>query len=176
MFRIKPHLLLLILPVFMHLAAGVHYQEVNFKSYTLLLHSFAKNIDWPGETGKTTFVYGVYGKSKVYDELLNLARTKKVRNMNIEVRTLNTPAEAAACDIVFVPTSRSSSVKDIATQIKGKPVLMVCERSGYCLKGAAISFNVNEEGTLRFDINTKVCVQQKLVVRAQLLQIADRVY
>jgi hypothetical protein len=169
-------ILLLVLPVFLHMAAGRHYQEINYKSYTLLLHSFAKNIDWPGETGKTTFVYGVYGKSKVYDELVLLARNKKVRHMNIEVRSLTSPSEAASCDMVFVPSSRSASVKEIAALIKGKPVLLVCERTGFCLKGAAISFNVNDEGTLRFDINTKVCIQQKLVVRAQLLQIADRVY
>jgi YfiR/HmsC-like len=169
-------IVLCLLPVLLHTAAGVRYQEVNYKSYTLLLHSFAKNIDWPNETGRATFVYGVYGQSKIYNELVALSRTKKVRNMNIEVRTVNTPAEAASCDILFVPAQRSASVRDINKSIEGKPVLLVCERGGYCLKGAAISYSVDDEGTLRFDINTAVCTQHKLKVRPQLLQIADRVY
>jgi YfiR/HmsC-like len=157
-------------------SAGIRYQEVNYKSYTLLLHSFAKNIDWPNETGRENFVYGVYGQSKIYNELLNLSRTKKVRNMNIEVRTINSAAEASVCDILFVPSQRSAAVKDINAAIAGKPVLLVCERPGYSQKGAAISFNVDDDGTLRFDVNTKACVQHKLKVRPQLLQIADRVY
>ncbi|MGL5891149.1 MAG: YfiR family protein [Bacteroidia bacterium] len=169
-------ILLFVLPVLLHTAAGVRYQEVNYKSYTLLLHSFAKNIDWPNETGRATFVYGVYGHSKIYNELVALSRTKKVRNMTIEVRTINTPAEAASCDILFIPAQRSAAVKDINKAIGTKSVLVVCERSGYCLKGGAISFNVDDDGTLRFDINTAVCTQQKLKVRPQLLQIADRVY
>jgi YfiR/HmsC-like len=169
-------ILLFVLPMLVHTAAGVRYQEVNYKSYTLLLHSFAKNIDWPNETGRTTFVYGVYGQSKIYDELVALSRTKKVRNMNIEVRTINSASEAATCDILFVPAQRSAAVKDINKSIEGKPVLLVCERGGYCQKGAAISFTVDDEGTLRFDINTVECTRHKLRVRPQLLQIADRVY
>lgn len=158
------------------LSAGVRYQEVNYKSYSLLLHSFAKNIDWPEEAQRTTFVFGIYGKSKLYDELLLLTRTKKVRHMSIEVRTITTPAEAAGCQLVFVPSSRSSAVAEINKIINSKPVLVVCERTGFCLKGAAISFAIDEQGALRFDINTKTCAQQKLVIRPQLLQIADRVY
>lgn len=169
-------ILVLLLPMLLHTAAGMRYQEVNYKSYTLLLHSFAKNIDWPNETGRSTFVYGVYGQSKLYNELQVLSRTKKVRNMNIDVKTINSPAEAVSCDILFVPAQRSAAVKDINKSIEGKPVLVVCERSGYCLKGAAISFSVDDEGTLRFDVNTAVCVSHKLKVRPQLLQIAERVY
>jgi hypothetical protein len=166
-------ILLLVLP---QLSAGVSYQEINYKSYSLLLHSFAKNIDWPDEMQRTTFVFGIYGKSKLYDELLLLTRTKKVRHMTVEVRTINTPAEALNCQLVFVPSSRSSAVVNINKVIGNKPVLLVCERTGFCLKGAAISYAIDEQGALRFDINTKTCAQQKLTVRPQLLQMADRVY
>ncbi len=168
--------LVLIFSLLLFASADLRYQEVNYKSYTLLLHSFAKNIDWPNETGRENFVYGVYGQSKIYNELLILARTKKVRNMSIDVRTINSPSDAAACDILFVPSQRSSAVKEINNSIDGKPVLLVCERPGYSQKGAAISFNVDDDGTLRFDVNTKACTEHKLKVRPQLLQIADRVY
>jgi hypothetical protein len=165
--------LLLVLP---QLSAGMRYQEINYKSYSLLLHSFAKNIDWPDEMQRSTFVFGIYGKSKLYDELQMLTRTKKVRHMSIEVRIINTPADAANCQLVFVPSSRSSSVTEINKEIAGKPVLLVCERTNFFQKGAAISYSIDEQGALRFDINTKTCSQHKLSVRPQLLQIADRVY
>jgi hypothetical protein len=169
-------ILVLIMSLMFFTSAGMRYQEVNYKSYTLLLHSFAKNIDWPNEAGRQNFVYGVYGQSKIYNELLALSGNKKVRNMNIEVRIINSVSEAADCNILFVPSQRSAAVKEINTTIAGKPVLLVCERPGYSQKGAAISFSVDEDGTLRFDVNTKACTQHKLKVRPQLLQIADRVY
>jgi hypothetical protein len=168
--------LLLLLPMVFHTGALVTLQEVNYKSYTLLLHSFAKNIEWPAEASRTSFVYGVYGQSGVYNELITLSKTKRVRNLPIEVRKLTTPTETLNCDVVFVPATRSAAVKDITQAIGSKSVLVVCERSGYCLKGAAISFNVDDDGTLRFDINTKVCTEKRLRVSPQLLQIADRVY
>ncbi|MGL5890707.1 MAG: YfiR family protein [Bacteroidia bacterium] len=158
------------------LGAGKSFQEINYKSYTLLLHSFAKNIEWPGETGKTSFIYGVYGNSKIMAELNTLAQTRKVRHMTIEVRTITTPAEAAGCDLVFVPTSRSSAIKEISNVIVSKPVLLVSERSGYCGKGAAISFTIDDAGALRFDISKPECERHKLLIKPQLLQIADRVY
>ncbi|MCA6364955.1 MAG: YfiR family protein [Bacteroidetes bacterium] len=167
---------LILLFVLTQRSAGVRYQEINYKSYSLLLHSFAKNIDWPDEMQRSTFVFGIYGKSKLYDELQLLTRTKKVRHMTIEVRTINTPAEAANCQLVFVPSSRSSAVAEINKEITGKPVLLVCERANYYQRGAAISYSIDEQGALRFDINTQICAQHKLVIRPQLLQIADRVY
>jgi YfiR/HmsC-like len=155
---------------------GTTIQEVNYKSYTLLLHSFAKNIEWPGETGKTTFVYGVYGNSKILAELVTLAETRKVRHMAIEVRKINTPAESENCDLVFIPASRSAAIKEINNAVGTKPVLIVSERSGYCGKGAAISFTIDDAGALRFDISVAECNRHKLKVKPQLLQIADRVY
>ncbi|MCU0436159.1 MAG: YfiR family protein [Bacteroidia bacterium] len=166
-----------VLPLWLFtLSAAGKYQEVNYKSYSLLLHSFAKNIEWPDEQLKSSFVYGIYGKSKLYDDLVLITRTKKVRHMPIEVRIINSPSEAASCEVVFVPASRSSSVSEINKAINGKPVLLVCERNGYCLKGAAISYSIDDQGALRFDVNTKTCASQKLTLRPQLLQMADRVY
>lgn len=162
--------------LFLFTGARVSYQEVNYKSYTLLLHSFAKNIEWPGETGKTTFIYGVFGNSKIFSELMSLAETRKVRHMAIEVRKINTAAESSECDIVFVPTSRSSAIKEISTAVASKPVLLVSERSGYCGKGAAICFTIDDAGVLRFDISVAECNRHKLKVKPHLLQIADRVY
>lgn len=168
---------LLLLPMVFHTGAAlVPLQEINYKSYTLLLHSFAKNIEWPAEASRTSFVYGVYGQSGVYNELITLSKTKRVRNLPIEVRKLTTPAEAVNCDIVFIPAARSSVIKDVNVAIDKRSVLLVCERSGYCLKGGAISFTVDDDGALRFDINTKVCTEKRLRVSPQLLQIADRVY
>jgi hypothetical protein len=161
----------------LHTGASVlRFQEINYKSYTLLLYSFAKHIEWPYEQSKQAFVFGVYGQSPVYNELLEMARTKKVRGLAIKVKKISSPAEAVSCDIIFLPNNKCSEVKAINPLIENQGVLLVCERSGYCLKGGAISFAVDDDGALRFDINTKVCQSQKLKVNSQLIQIADRVY
>ncbi len=149
-------------------------QETNYRSYALLLYNFAKNTTYPS-SAKTTYTFGVYGSSGVIQELQKLAKLKKVHNLTIVVKQINTPQEATQCDQVFLPVNKSSAIKAIVEAIKGKPVLLVAERENYYLKGAAISFVVDDDDTLRFDLNTKTLKQQGLDITPSLLQVANDV-
>jgi hypothetical protein len=149
-------------------------QETNYKSYALLLYNFAKNTTYPSSS-KTTYTFGVYGSSPVLLELQKLAKLKKVNNQTIVVKQINTPQEAAQCDLVFLPVNQSSKLRAVSEAIKNKPVLLVAERENYYLKGAAISFVVDDDDILRFDINTKTIKKQGLDVTPNLLQVANDV-
>ncbi|MGL4597465.1 MAG: YfiR family protein [Bacteroidia bacterium] len=152
----------------------VKAQETNYRSYALLLYNFAKNTTYPS-SAKTTYTFGVYGASPVLQELQKLAKLKKVHNLTIVVKQVNTPQEAAQCDQIFLPVNKSNQIKAITEATKGKPVLLVAERENYYLKGAAISFVIDDDDILRFDINTKILKQQGLDVTPNLLQVANDV-
>lgn len=144
-------------------------QDADYKAYTLFLYNFMKYVEWPDATGD--FVVGVMGESPIKKELETLALTKKVKGKKIVIKTLLTVEDAAGCSMIYVPSAKNSMVKPLAEKTKSKPVLIVAEREGMAKKGAAISFVVDDDDSLKFDINKTVIDAQSLKIANLLIQL-----
>lgn len=149
----------------------VQAQDVDYKAYTLFVYNFMKYIEWPEAQSKGDFVVGVYGDSPIHKELQLLAANKKLKGRNIVVRSLSKPEDVAACQLAYIPASKSSVVKTLREQMKDKPVLIVGEREGLAKKGAALSFVTMEDDALKFDINKKEIEQHQLKISSQLMNL-----
>ncbi|HEY4799207.1 MAG TPA: YfiR family protein, partial [Bacteroidia bacterium] len=141
----------------------------DYKAYTLFLYNFMKYIEWPDPTGD--FVIGVMGDSPIKNDLKTLSENKKAKGRKIVVKILATADDAAGCNMIYIPSEKSSFLKPIADKMKGKSVLIVAEREGLAKKGAAISFMVDEDDTLKFDINKSVIDSQSLKIANVLIQL-----
>lgn len=144
-------------------------QDVDQKAYTLFLYNFMKYVEWPDPNGD--FVIGVVGESPIKKELEVLAQTKKAKGRKIVVKTVITPEDAILCSMIYIPSSKSSLLKPIAEKIRGKAVLIVAEREGLAKKGAGISFEIDDDDALKFDINKSVLDGQSLKVANLLMQL-----
>lgn len=167
---LKTYLLLTILFL---LGAGemnrISAQDVDYKSYTLFLYNFMKYIEWPDKSGD--FVIGVVGDSKVKTELMVLAEKKKVGGRNIVVKTISNIDDAMLCNMIYVPSEKTSTLRTLLEKIKGKPILVVGEREGLARKGAGISFVVDDDDALKFDINKSVLDSHSLKIANLLMQL-----
>lgn len=146
-------------------------QDVDYKAYTLFVYNFMKYVEWPEAQSKGDFVVGVYGDSPIQKELQALAANKKLKGRNIVVKNLSKPEDIAACQLAYIPSSKSSIVKQFKEQLKDKPVLIVGEREGLAKKGAALSFVTMEDDALKFDINKKEIEQRQLKISSQLVNL-----
>ena len=153
--------------------ANCHAQDANYKAYTVFLYNFIKYIEWPDQSND--FIIGVVGDSPIKKELFLLAENKKAKGKKIIVRTISTPDEASACNLIYIPSQKSSMLKPINEKVKGKPVLLVTEREGLAKKGAAISFTVDDDDVLKFEINKSVLELQNLKVTTLLVQLGTLV-
>ena len=52
------------------------------------------------------------------------------------------------------------------------PVLLVGETPGFAVRGAAVNFYLNVDGTIGFEVNVDTTADRKLRVDARLLQLA----
>jgi len=147
----------------------VFSQDVDYKSYTLFLYNFMKYIEWPDKSGD--FIIGVVGDSKVTTELMLLAEKKKVGGRNINVKTILNAEDALLCNMIYVPSAKSNLLKPIMEKIKDKPILVVGEREGLARKGAGISFVVDDDDVLKFDINKSVLDSHSLKIANLLIQL-----
>lgn len=144
-------------------------QEKDYKAYTLFLYNFMKYIEWPTQEGD--FILGVVGDSPIHKELITLSENKKAKGKNIVVKIINTPDEAIGCSMLYIPSSKSALIKAYSEKVEGKSVLIVAEKEGLARKGAAISFSVDEDDTLRFDFNKSVLDKQGLKIANVLIQL-----
>jgi|ERR1051326_789166 hypothetical protein len=164
--------------IFLAMFAGrtekVFSQDVDYKAYTLFLYNFMKYIEWPPDQA-ADFVIGVVGDCPIKKDLQTLAETKKAKGKKITIKIINATDDALSCNMVFIPSAKSSQLKPIAEKIKGKPILIVAEREGLAKKGAAISFAVNDDDALQFDFNKTVLDGQSLKIANLLMQLGELV-
>lgn len=145
-------------------------QDVDHKAYTLFLYNFMKYVEWPNTEGD--FIIGVVGDTPVNKELQELAKTKKAKGKKIVVVNVVTPNDALLCNMIYIPSSKSSELRALSEKVKGKPVLLVAEREGLARKGADISFVIDDDDALKFDINKSVLDSHSLKVAAMLVKLA----
>ena len=156
--------------IFMGKTERAFSQDADYKAYTLFLYNFMKYIEWPDATGD--FIIGVVGESPIKQELSTLAETKKAKGRKIVVKVIFTADEATGCSMVYIPSQKSSMLKPIFEKTKNKPVLIVGEREGLAKKGAGISFVIDDDDALKFDLNKSVMDSQSLKVANLLIQLA----
>jgi hypothetical protein len=140
------------------------------------LYNFSKLIDWPNSGTLTNFQIAVVGDKKVYTELVELAKNKKVGNAVYQIDFYKTVEEMnGSHQIVYLSNLQSGNVKSLAQNPNMKNVLLVTEREGMTNAGSTISFLVNNEGQMGFEIAKSNALKNQLTIRSQLERMAMRV-
>jgi roadblock/LC7 domain-containing protein len=139
------------------------------------LYNFSKLIDWPNSGTATTFQIAIVGDKRVYVELLELAKNKKVGNATYTIVFCKDMNELYGYNqIVYLANAYSGKITEL-TQTQTKGVLLVTERAGMTKKGSAISFMTNNQGTMGFEIAKENAEKNQLNIRQQLERMAMNV-
>jgi roadblock/LC7 domain-containing protein len=139
------------------------------------LYNFSKLIDWPNSSSVSTFQVCIVGDKRVYVELLNLAKNKKVGNATYNIIYCKDISEIQGySQIIYLSNANSGKISELKpSQIKG--VLLVTERSGMTHQGSVISFMTNEKGTMGFEIARENAEKNQLTIQQQLERMAMNV-
>ncbi len=147
-------------------------QEVNYKAYSIYIYNFIKYIEWP-QSSKTSgnFSIGIIGDSPIYGELLLLAASKNAHGQTIIIKKFAKVEEADYCEILYISSSKSSSLKTALEKTNKLPTLVVGEREGLAKKGAGINFVTIDEDILKFEVNKKAIEAHSLKIPKILLAL-----
>lgn len=147
-------------------------QSINYRSQSLFIYKFTKYIYWPENKTTNNFVIGVYGNSPIFNELTTMASIKKAgKGQTIEVKKIRSPHEIKDMHLVYITSSKSREVKQVAEQVRDKPILVVAERGGLAKKGACINFMIMENNMLRFEVNMNELKKHSLKMDKELLKL-----
>jgi hypothetical protein len=140
-------------------------QQQDSKIRALFVLKFIDNVTWPDD--RKAVVIGVVGKNEVLVELQSRLQAK---NPNGVIVKRITAAEAATCDVIYIPTADNHAIGNIASLSKG--VLIISE-SDLSKKGSGISF-LEEGGRLTFVINKGSIESKGLKVSSTLLSLGKQ--
>jgi hypothetical protein len=143
------------------------------------LYNFVRFVEWPtnafaNETAP--MIIGVFGdktSDKFATELTTLLKDKKAHNRMLIVKKLTAPADAAACQVVFVTDSEARRADQVADATRKKPILLVGESDDFLKNGGMINIVQDErQKQLRFDIAPKNAEPAMLTISSHLLKLA----
>lgn len=160
------------------LAASQEVVGVIDREYAIkaaFLYHFSNYVEWPADCFSSPdqpFVIGVYGKNPFGAMLDEVAHKKKVDGRAIEVRVVDSIAEARRCQILFVPNSVPRNVQDAVLKATVQyPVLVVGEADDFVDRGGNVEFFV-EGNKVRFAFGADAVKRDDLKVSSKLLALA----
>jgi hypothetical protein len=137
------------------------------------LPRFARYVTWPpsaAPSGSSPYVLCVIGADPFGDGLDAAARGQSVDGRRIVVRHLDSASGAGQCHIAYVSSSRSQSVSQILTGLRGKSVLTVTDSRNGGSRGI-IHFAV-VDGRVRFYIDEAQASSDGIAISSRLLALA----
>ncbi|MFW6248835.1 MAG: YfiR family protein [Bacteroidota bacterium] len=118
--------------------------QSDYRMQSVFLYNFTRLIAWPSDYQSGEFVVAVYGKSDMYNEVKNMAKTKKAGNQKIVAKQFNSAGEISKCHIMYIPDSKSRNIDEVVStlQNKGIKALIVTESRNATQNGSVINFTI----------------------------------
>lgn len=146
--------------------------DTNARIKSVFIYNFTRYVEWPTDYQTGNFIINMYGtNAAMLAELNTMAKTKTVGTQKIEIRNTTTLDGIGKCNILYVTPDVSTPLADIISKISGKSTLLVTEKPGFALKGAAINFVV-VENRQKFELNKANAEKYNLKVSAQLVTLS----
>lgn len=165
----KLSFLILFVSAFGHASA----QTTNYQVHSLFVINIAKYSTWPSHTGE--FTVTVFGKSKIYDELVKNSAGKSINNLPIKIKQIEDLSQISTPQIIYLAEGKSASLDDVLKATAGKSVMVIAEREGLFKKGAGFSFVIMDNNTLRYDINNSELEKRQIKISKNLSALANEV-
>jgi hypothetical protein len=150
------------------------------KDYDLkavFLFNFAEFVEWPDSAfadANSPIAIGVFGDNPFGNSLEEAIRGETVHNRKLVVKQLREPAEASACQILFISDTDPKHLDQIFAVVRGKPVLTVGETKDFASQRGMIQF-ISKESKIRFIINRENVKAAGLSISSKLLKVAYEV-
>jgi hypothetical protein len=148
-------------------------QTVNYKGHSLLTFNLLKYTNWPQRDNIESFIITVVGKSKVQEDLEEMASRRNIDGKKIFIKQINDVKELNYFShAIFITDGKSGSLGEIVNKTMNQTMLIITEREELVKKGACVSFVIVENGSLRFEVNHEVLSSRNIKIAKELLALA----
>jgi YfiR/HmsC-like len=136
------------------------------------LYNFAKFTDWPSLEPATTLTLCVVGDTSLAKALVKTVAGQNIGGHPLAVNGITGDAPVRSCHLLFVSTSAISGVTPVLTALKTQPILTVSDGKDFARSTGIIELFVENDGRMRFAINTDSVERAGLRLSSRLLGLA----
>lgn len=137
------------------------------KVFATLIMKFSRSAQWPDEKSKKTFVVGVLSYSPLSEELMKTSMNMKKGSLSIKILDIHDIAEAAACDVLFVPSFKTKSIPNILKAIGNKSCVVVSNKPSSTQMGSAVNF-LFADGKFAFEFSARALSEKGIKISTEL--------
>lgn len=155
-------------------AAG-HAAPDEYQVKAVFLFNFSRFIEWPASafpSGEAPFVVGVFGNDPFGANLDEVVKGESAKGHPLVVRRVRNAAEAAACQILFIPQSENRRLDELVSSLAKSNTLTVSDLPGASQRGVMVRL-VTERGRVRLRIDVEAARAAQLTISSNLLRAAE---
>jgi hypothetical protein len=138
------------------------------------LYNFTRFVDWPASSGAGPFCIGIEGADPFSGALDAAVKGRSVAGRAIAIKHFKASEDPMGCEMVFVSATDPRKTDAILARLKGQAVLTVGEAHGFCARGGAIGFEV-QDNKVKLEINVEAAQRSRLQISSKLLSLASLV-
>lgn len=139
------------------------------------VYHFAEFVDWPARAFAETnspIVIGVLGKNVFGNYLAQMINGRTIQGHPLQFKALDSAADAADCQVLFISSSEKSHVPKILADLHGASILTVSETGNFIREGGMIYLFMDDQNRVRFQINNDAAKRAGLTISSKLLSLA----
>lgn len=147
----------ILLTVCCNLAVNAQEDKTTAERQALFITKFFEHIEWPNQKELKSYDIAVIGDAKnvIYNELIKITKTKKVKGLPITVKHLNSLEDLnGGIELLYLDKSSDLKITEVTQSIANKPILFVTK--DYPFGQSMINFVVIDSNP-QYEINEKKC-------------------
>jgi len=137
------------------------------------LYNFALFTDWPSPAGDRIKLCVL--KTDQPDFAAEKIENKLINGKILTIITISTSNAAKDCQMLYISSYQSSSVRKIVAELEDTPVLTVTDTENGAAQGMMIEMLL-DNSRLGFKVNNKAVRRANLTLSAKLLRLAKTIY
>jgi hypothetical protein len=153
--------------------ATPEYSEYEVKAE--FIERFTRFVVWPESafaSADSQFVVCVWGNGPLATQLERVVARGKVRDRTARLLHVEPNGQLDGCHILCVAVADRAGVRTVMARTRGKPILSVADQPGFAEAGVLINLTVDDDGSIRFEINREVANASGLKISAKLMRLA----
>jgi hypothetical protein len=148
--------------------------DLEYQVKAAFLLNFAKFTEFPASSfdrDSAPVTICVIGTNPFGGTLADTLHNERAGGRRLETRTIGWPAEARACQMVFVPRSQTDQIEALVSATSDRGVVLVGESGTFLERGGTINLFV-ENGRVRFAMNPAAVERAGVRFSSHLLRLA----
>lgn len=151
----------------------ITYQPNNTqaKFRALYIYQIATLVDWPAQYKNGSFIIGVFGDDKVYDELVKSHGSKTVGSQPLKLLKFNSVEEVSKCHVLYIAPDKNNHSAELIKKYKSSSTLFATESAGMLKSGAVVNFLIHNN-KVAFELSKANAAKYNLVVTSTVMNYA----